>query len=112
MNYDQGLHLVVYELAGRPEEREIIMGTNGTTHRSERGGWTKKGRYILPGTMEAYMETFFGEKSIIRPLIKESRYIGGTQLFVGRPESGIQFTIPASTQQAFVKIVEAMLLQK
>lgn len=111
MSYDS-LHLVVYQLPTRPDEIEVILGTNGSANRSERGGWVEKGRYELPGSQDSYIARLFGEDSPVRPLIKKP-HVNGDSLYVGTDlRRGIQFTIPASAQQAFVRIVEAILLQK
>ena len=113
MSYDgQSLQMNLYQLPTRPEEIEVTLGTNGSANRSERGGWIERGRYELPGDPYDCMDRLFGERSPIIPLIKRPPY-PTDRLYVGTGlRIGIQFTIPTSNQEAFVKIVEDMLLQR
>jgi len=110
VSYNPGLHLVVYELRGHPEETEVVIGINGTTDRLQRDGWTEKSRYLLREDTD-YMKDFFGDGSRIKPLIQRPPH-QGDQLFVGSPQRGIQFTVPLSNVEAFVEIVKEMCSKK
>lgn len=105
--YDaNSLQMVLYQLQTRPDEVEVVLGINGAT---ERPGWEKKNpTYRFSGGVQDYMDKLFGKGSPIVPLIKKPNR-NDDRLHVGTDlRRGIQFTIPASDLEEFIRLIESL----
>ncbi|MBL7054534.1 hypothetical protein ISS05_02140 [Candidatus Woesearchaeota archaeon] len=112
MSYNnQELEVRIYQHKDSTEEREIILGMDGSADRLKKHDWKETNRFALPGNPDGYLDKFFQENSSIRNLVISPN--GGGKPYVGsNPQNSIQFTIAASSEYDFMEIVTAMAQQK